>query len=100
LVEYDSWRDFFDGLKVELERIANALEAIVLNMEKPKFTKQDYEDFAEISRDYEECSQCENIASDEVVINGELYWLCEQHLKEHTSDFNKMKSLTDEDFAE
>jgi len=29
-----------------------------------------------------------------------LYWLCEQHLKEHTSDFNKMKSLTDEDFAE
>ena len=45
--------------------------------------------------DYEECSQCEIIASDEVVINGELYWLCEQHLKEHTSDFNKMKSLTD-----
>ena len=43
----------------------------------------------EISRDYEECSQCEIIASDEVVINGELYWLCEQHLKEHTSDFNK-----------
>ena len=36
----------------------------------------------ETLRDYEECSQCETIAIDEVVINGELFWLCEQHLKE------------------
>lgn len=43
----DTQIDMWQGLMEYLERIAIALEAIVLNMEKPKFTKQDYEDFAE-----------------------------------------------------
>ncbi len=46
LVEYDALADLFDGLKDELERIATALEAIVLSMEKPKLTSKDYDDFA------------------------------------------------------
>ncbi len=48
LVEYAAWADFFDGLKAELDRIANALEQIVLNMEKPKLTQQDYTDFLDV----------------------------------------------------
>ena len=43
----DTEIDMWQGLLEQLERIADALEAVVLNMEKPKFTKQDYEDFAE-----------------------------------------------------
>ena len=44
MVDNETIHDLFNGLTANLERIAVALEQMVLNMEKPKRTRQDYLD--------------------------------------------------------
>jgi len=50
LVDNETRHDHFMGLIERLDRIADALEQIVLNMEKPKLTTQDYRDHLEALR--------------------------------------------------
>jgi len=47
LVDNETFHDLLMGLNEKLERIAVALEQIVLNMEKPVLTRRDHEEYLE-----------------------------------------------------